>query len=268
MNEVQSNKHAWSQVSEDHYHAFKERYAQDAHHLSSVIVNELGDLSGKRILHLQCNTGADTIALAKRGAAHVVGVDLVPQNVLFAQRLADDLGVKNVSFIESDIMTLMNIHHDTYDLVFTSEGAIGWLPDLDVWAKTIRHCLKPTGHFYAFDSHPVLLMFDETKLKDDITEVKYPYFGKVPECSDSIGGYASPEKHGVEAYFWNYTVGDLINKLTDVGLHIEFFHEFPELFYDLGGMVESPINGLMTYPHNPNRYPLSFSLLASVYPGR
>jgi len=236
--------------------------------LNAVIAQELGDLSGKSIIHLQCNTGADTIALAKLGAAHVVGVDLVPQNVLFAQRLADDLGIKNVSFIESDIMTLMGIHHDTYDVVFTSEGAIGWLPDLSVWAKTIRHQLKPNGRFYAFDSHPVLLMLDEEKLKDDVTEVKYPYFGKIPDCSDSIGGYASPEKHGVKAYFWNYTVGDLINQLTNAGLHIEFFHEFPELFYDLGGMVDSPIDGLMTYPHNPNRIPLSFSLLASVYPGR
>jgi hypothetical protein len=68
MNEVQSNKHAWSQVSEDHYHAFKARYAHDTHHLSAVIVDELGDLTGKRILHLQCNTGADTIALAKLGS--------------------------------------------------------------------------------------------------------------------------------------------------------------------------------------------------------
>lgn len=72
---------------------------------------------------------------------------------------------------------------------------------------------------------------DEQKLANNIMEVKYPYFGKEPDVDDSIGGYASEPKHGVKAYFWMYTVSDLINSLTSAGLHIQYFNEFKENFF-------------------------------------
>jgi len=134
MKEIESNKHAWGQISEDHYSHFKKTLLDGSHRLNKYIQSNLGDLSGKKIIHLQCKTGADTILLARMGAS-AVGVDLVPDNILYAQKLANDLGVSNVSFIESDIMEFMDKHNEKYDIVFVSEGAIGWLPDLIKWAK-------------------------------------------------------------------------------------------------------------------------------------
>ncbi len=61
MIEVDSNKHAWSQVSQDHYVSFKKSLLDGSHKFNKYIQNELGDLSGKKIIHLQCNTGADPI---------------------------------------------------------------------------------------------------------------------------------------------------------------------------------------------------------------
>lgn len=78
-----------------------------------------------------------------------------------------------------------------YDVAFTSEGVLGWLPDLRVWARHIRARLRPGGFLYVFDSHPFQLMFDESKLKDDVYDLRYPYFGREPDVDDSIGGYAS-----------------------------------------------------------------------------
>lgn len=86
MKEIESNKHAWGQVSEDHYKSFKSSLQNGTHQLNKYIKTELGDLSGKKIIHLQCNTGADTILLAKMGA-NVVGVDLVPDNIVYAKNL-------------------------------------------------------------------------------------------------------------------------------------------------------------------------------------
>ena len=151
MKEIESNKHAWSQVSQDHYNHFKTALPDGSHQFNKHILNELGDLTGKSIIHLQCNTGADTILLAKMGAS-AVGVDLVPDNILYAQKLAEVLGVSNVSFIESDIMEFMEKHNEKYDVVFVSEGAIGWLPDLTKWGRTIKHLLKDDGYFYIFRS--------------------------------------------------------------------------------------------------------------------
>jgi len=262
MSEIESNKHAWGQISEDHYHAFKKLLLDGSHRLNKYILSELGDISGKSVVHLQCNTGADTILLTKLGAS-AVGVDLVPDNILYARKLAEDLGVENINFIESDIMQFMEKHNEKYDIVFVSEGAIGWLPDLNKWGKTIRHLLKDSGFFYIFENHPIFMMFDTEKLPENITEIKYPYFGKKPDVDDTIGGYASESKHGVKSYFWMHTISDIINSLTSAGLKIEYFNEFSENFFDAGGSTKVD-NGLWNYDFNDNKFPMSFSLKATV----
>ena len=263
--EIAENKHAWGQLSESHYHTFKQRFADGTHQLNPHILAEIGDLTGKRVIHLQCNTGADTILLARLGAAEVVGVDLVPDNIRFATQLAADLGVSNVRFVESDIMKIMDLILGKFDVVFTSEGALGWLPDLGYWGRAIRNLLDDDGYLYAFEGHPIYLMFDEGKLAQGEVAIKYPYFERQPDLSESIGGYAGDSVSGVRAHFWMYQISDLINSLTDAGLHINYFHEFVEQFFDPGGAV--PVGpGLYNYPFNTGLFPQSFSLKATVYP--
>lgn len=80
MDKVEQNKRAWSLLSEAHYHHYKRRFEEDRYQLNLIVQRELGDISGKKLLHLQCNTGADSIVLAKMGAV-VTGVDLVPDNI-------------------------------------------------------------------------------------------------------------------------------------------------------------------------------------------
>jgi len=264
MNEIESNKHAWGKVSENHYFHFKKALLEGSHKFNKYIQSELGELKGKKIIHLQCNTGADTILLANMGASAVVGVDLVPDNIKYAKKLADDLGVSNTNFIESDIMEFMEKHNEKYDVVFVSEGAIGWLPDLMKWGETVRHLLKDDGFFYIFDGHPTYLMFDEGELSKGITKIKYPYFSETPDIDNSIGGYASETKYEVESYFWMFKISDVINSLVSAGMHIEFFHEFRENFFDPGG-CKSVGNGLYNYDFNQDLFPMSFSLKATVY---
>jgi hypothetical protein len=160
---------------------------------------------------------------------------------------------------------LADIHDEKYDIVFTSEGVLGWLPDLQVWARTVRKLLRDDGFLYVFDSHPFYLSFDESKLDKQIYEIKYPYFGKTPDIEDTIGGYASEVKHGVKAYFWMHPISELINSLANAGLHIEFFNEYSENFFDSGNMKPSEKTGLYQYEYNIDKYPMSYSLKASVY---
>jgi len=263
MKEIESNKHAWGQISEGHYHHFKKLLLDGTYKLNKYIQNELGDLSGKKIIHLQCNTGADTILLAKMGATSVVGVDLVPDNILYAKKLANDLNMDNMNFIESDILELIEKHDEKYDVVFVSEGSVCWIPDLIKWGKTIRHLLKDNGFFYVFDNHPFFLAMNWEKSSDNIIEIQCPYFGKEPDIEDSIGGYASAWKDGVKAYSWIFTVSDIINSLASAGLHIEYFNEYRENFFNAGGM-DNVGSGLWNYGYNNDKFPMSFSLKASV----
>jgi SAM-dependent methyltransferase len=261
MKEIEANKKAWGLLSKDQYERFKGELQNNDSSLGVIIEKELGNITGKTLIHLQCNTGADSIKLARKGAI-VTGVDLVPENIFYAKKLAHDCHITNIEFIESDIMELQEKHTTKYDIVFTSEGAIGWLPDLRKWAQTIRKLLKDDGFFYILDSHPFFLMFDESQFKNNELCLKYPYFIKDPEYNDIIGGYASYPKKG-ENYFWMYTVSEIINSLIHAGLTIEYFNEYDCLYYNNGGM-EKDNEEKWHYPFFDGKIPFEFSLKARV----
>jgi len=261
MNEVEVNKKAWGLLSKDHYDNFKKCIQEGKHKLNAIIEEELGDILGKSIIHLQCNTGADTIALVKKGAI-VTGVDLVPDNIFYAKKLSQELGIKNIDFIESDIMELKEKHDKKYDMVFTSEGVLVWLPDLNKWAETIKHLLKDNGVLYVMDSHPFYMTFDEEKLVQNKLEIKYPYFLRETEHGETIGGYASDVKEA-KTCEWMYRVSDIINSLAKAGLTIEYFNEHDSLFFNVGGM-EDRNNGLYHFPYFDKKLPFTFSLKARL----
>lgn len=259
--ETDANRAAWAKLAEAHYAHYRQQLSQRHSLLNRIITAELGPVAGKRVIHLQCNTGADTVSLARLGA-QVTGVDIVPDNVAYARLLAAECGVPAARFVVSDVMELKDTHHERYDIVFTSEGAIGWLPDLKVWAETIAGLLSEGGFFYAFDSHPFQLIFNEETMRDGRLDLRYPYFSREPDRSETIGGYAS-EPARAENYFWNYTVADLVNSLIAAGLTLDFFHEHDVLYFDIGGMQEVE-PGLYRYPFHKGALPYSFSLRATL----
>ena len=261
MKEIEANKEAWGLLAKDHYEYCKKALQENKMSLSKFIEEELGDISGKTIIHLQCNAGADSILLAKKGAI-VTGVDLVPDNIFYAKKMSKELGVENIDFIESDIMKLKEKHNKKYDIVFTSEGVLCWLPDLNRWAETIKHLLKKNGFFYVLDGHPFFMAFDEEKLRENKVEIKYPYFIREPECNEEIFGYFSENKKG-DNYNWMYKVSDIINSLVKAGLTIECFNEHDSLYFNLGGM-ENCGNGHFHYPFFDKKIPFTFSLKARL----
>ncbi|MFW6287580.1 MAG: class I SAM-dependent methyltransferase [bacterium] len=259
MYEIDANKKAWSLLSKDHYEHYKKILEENRYEFNPIVLDELGDISGKKVLHLQCNTGADSIMLAKMGAV-VTGVDLVPENIYYAEKMADKLDIENINFIESDIMVLMEKHRDKYDIVLTSDGAVGWIPDLKKWAETIKFFLKDDGYFYMHDYHPFHLVFDEDELDRGVLSVKYPYFKDDPDLDNYIGGYASEAKES-ENYFWLYKVSDLINSLSSAGLFVEYIHEYDRAVEGMAGR-ERDENDLMYYPEFEGGLPLTMSLKA------
>src|SRR5690606_20725019 len=116
------------------------------------------NLKDKKVLHLQCHFGQDSISLARLGAS-VVGVDLSDKAIEQAQHIAQELNA-DARFICCDIYDLPKHLNEQFDIVFTSYGTIGWLPDLDKWASVIHHFLKPGGQFIFAEFHPVVWMFD------------------------------------------------------------------------------------------------------------
>ena len=188
--------------------------------LKDIELNGLGDVQGKTVLHLQCHFGMDSLSLARMGAK-LVGVDLSDTAIQEAKKLNNDLGL-DADFICSNVYDLENHLDEKFDIVFTSYGVIGWLPDLNKWAEIIAHFLKPGGFFYMAEFHPVVWMLDE-----DFQKVKYYYHNQELITIDAQGTYANLDAdiQGKE-YSWNHGISEVLNALIGHGLQLKFFNEF------------------------------------------
>lgn len=187
--------------------------------LDPVVTEALGDVAGKRVLHLQCHFGMDTLALARRGA-HVTGLDFSPNAIAAAQALAARMAC-DAHFVVADVLTADL--GERFDLVFSSWGAIGWLPDLRQWAATVARHLAPGGRFVLVEGHPILWMMGETYPP----AVTYPYAVGAPIVEEAKDGtYAAPGARVPHPnYGWNHALSEVIGVLLAEGLRLVRFEE-------------------------------------------
>src|SRR5918992_1340625 len=122
-------------------------------------IDEVGDVLGKKLLHLQCHFGIDTLSWARLGAIPT-GVDYSERAVALARSVAGELGL-DARFVLSNVYDLPGVLDERFEVVYTSRGVIGWLPDLDRWAQVIAHLLEPGGIFYMTEGHPILWTLDD-----------------------------------------------------------------------------------------------------------
>src|SRR5215468_5975082 len=132
-------------------------------HLHEIEENELGDVRGLRVLHLQCHFGCDSLTLAQRGA-EVVGIDFSRSAIEAARKLTAELGLTaRARFVEADLYEAPAAVAEpaSFDRVFVTWGAITWLPDIARWARVVAHFLKPGASLYLAEGHPAALVFDD-----------------------------------------------------------------------------------------------------------
>ncbi len=188
--------------------------------LNDIELNEIGDVNGKSLLHLQCHFGLDTMSWSRLGA-NVTGVDFSDEAIRVAQAINDELNL-GTRFICSNVYDLSDHLTEQFDIVFTSYGVIGWLPDLDKWAEIINNHLKPGGVFYMAEFHPVVWMFD-----DDFKGFAYSYFNRQVIEIDQQSTYADKEADfNQKEYSWNHPLSEVIQALLGKGLQIELLNEY------------------------------------------
>ncbi len=189
--------------------------------LQSIELSEVGEVRGKKLLHLQCHFGQDTLSWARLGA-EVTGCDLSDKAIEVARQLATELDLP-AHFVRCNVLDLRDHLQGEFDIVFTSYGTIGWLPDLEPWAAVVSHFVQQGGFFYIADFHPVLWMMD-----DNMEQLKYPYHNAGVIETESTGSYA--DRHAdirYKEYGWNHSLSAIINSLIRHGLRIEFLNEYP-----------------------------------------
>lgn len=228
--------------------------------LDPLILDEIGDVSGKRLLHLQCHFGLDTLSLAREGA-EVTGLDFSPKAIAAAERLAREAGIE-ARFICARVDEAPEKAGTGYDMVFSSWGVLMWLPDLRIWARNIATCLAPGGTFYLAEAHPMLWTFDdEAERPEDNYRAVRDYFLEGPQRWDNAHDYAEPEvtlTH-FQSNEWQHTLGEVVTALAEAGLRIDFLHEHDRLVWPgLPCLVRQ--GDYFVAPEGKPRLPLSYSV--------
>ena len=252
------NKQTWNKRAEEH--AKSEFYELDSFLQGASVLNPLdlellGDIKGKKVLHLQCHFGMDTLSLARLGA-EVTGVDFSDVAIKKAKELAEETGLK-AEFICCDIVDLPNHLNGEFDIVFTSYGVITWLPDLHSWGKVIEHFLSASGHLLMIEFHPILWMFDE-----EYKTIKYPYSSKeIYRGYES--SYTGEPGEKLEIINWMYGLADIVEALIGNSLKITSFREYDYSPYNLFNMYTADDDGKYRIKGKEKLFPLLFSLTAT-----
>ncbi len=255
----ETNKQTWDKKVD--VHAKSDFYDIEAFRkgktsLKRYELEALGNVSGKSLLHLQCHFGQDTLSWSRMGA-QCTGVDLSEKGIELAKQLNVEIG-QNAEFICCNVLDTSKHVKDQFDIVFTSYGVIGWLPDLKPWAKIIAERLKPGGTFYMVEFHPIVWMFDYLEEK---RIMKYGYHQKNVIYEEYEGTYADTNSNMIsKEYGWNHGLGEVVSSLTEAGLRIQYLEEHDQTPYEIfPGLIEKEKGMFET---KDKLYPLIFAIKA------
>jgi len=258
---LKANLEAWNQMARIHagsrgYKLAEFKAGQNV--LKPIELREVGDVRGKSLLHMQCHFGLDTMSWARMGAK-VTGVDFSDEAIKLARSISGELKIP-ARFVQSNIYDAPEVVHEQFDIVFTSYGALCWLPDIARWAQVAASFVKPGGFFYMAEFHPLTQMSRNdaasTKLEFEIS-----YFHTAMREDPPGPDYSDHAKIVSETHQWMYRIGDVVSALAAAGLRIEYLHEFAECIYQHFPFMKQSSDGLWHIEGDP--IPTIFSIKAT-----
>jgi SAM-dependent methyltransferase len=235
------------------------RAGEDALH--AIEAAEIGDISGKRALHLQCHIGRDTLCLARRGAV-VTGLDFSGVALAFARRLAEETGLK-ADFVQGRVEEAAQLAPGPFDLVFATWGTLCWLPDLGVWARVIAAVLASGGELYCADSHPGFNLLD-ARAGELVPTFDFQTPPDRPlEFVNATTYTGDPTiMTNQSSREWIHSLSEILGALIDAGLTITMFREHEVLPWQAVPILVPTSDRLWRLPDGHPRLPLSFSVRA------
>lgn len=270
---IERTRRSWNVATRNH-NAHKGDQAARLREGQELLFDEelalLGELAGKRLVHLQCNSGQDSLCLARRGAA-VTGVDYSDEAIAFARELSRRSGI-SAEFEHAEVVSWMHASEARFELAFCSYGVTGWLPDLRAWAAGVHRILAPGGRLVYVEFHPLVWSFGaELRLTGD------DYFSRAPFV-DPVGDYVAasgtalaaehdapaPGRNDEPAVSWQWTLADVVDAIVGAGLELEHLREYPHAngCRVIDGLVAEPGTRRWIWPPGVARLPLMFGIAA------
>ena len=243
------------------------RFVEDPEFLSAVVrfdLPRLGDISGRRGVHLQCHIGTDTISLARLGA-RMTGLDLSPRSLEQARLLSERAG-PHAEFVEAELYEAVAVlGKEAFEFVFTGIGALCWLPSVGRWANAVADLLVPDGRLFLREGHPMLWALEDER-PDGLLVAEYPYFEREePTIFDSPGTYVQTDvtfTHTV-THEWNHGLGEIVTALLEAGMELTMLVEHDSVPWEaLPGQMTQIDLGEWRLTDRPWRLPHSYTLQA------
>lgn len=263
---IASNRALWDEWTTIHVESAYdvEGFRRGHNRIAGHELEEIGDVRGRTLLHLQCHFGLETLSWARLGA-RVTGVDFSPRAIATARSLADELELP-ARFIESDVYRLPDVLDEVFDVVYTANGVLGWLPDIGRWGELVARYVRPGGRFYVLEVHPVVQALADEDVGPGELRLGYPYWEHAePIAVPTHGSYAdrSARVGTPVEYGWDHGLGEIVTALASAGLRIEALREYPFLNWSIPFLVAAD-DGTYRLPTDAGgELPLMFSILAT-----
>jgi SAM-dependent methyltransferase len=275
----EQNRVSWNAVvgaHESHRGDLSRFFSEGGSTLFQEECDLLGKLEGRSLVHLQCNSGGDSISLTRLGAT-VTGVDVSDEAVSSARDLAEKTGIR-ATFERADVYDWLeeaSREGRRFDVAFASYGVICWLPDLRIWAGGIAGILNPGGCFVLIDFHPAADIFD--RAWNHVND--YPSGGEPLLLDRGVGDYVGASGGGLTpagfvegvrdfenpegCYLFRWGLGEVVTALAEAGLRITALEEYPYANGErkFAGMRELPGKRMVPPEHIPT-VPLMYGIRA------
>jgi SAM-dependent methyltransferase len=162
--------------------------------LPPIVRATLGDLTKRRVLHLEAGDGEGAAQLAELGAVVTAVDDSVERLDAARERWP------SVLWVQGDATGVpAELRRRRFDLVYSPEGVLAQLADLEAWSKGIVGVLHERGELLMYDEHPV------AECVDRLLRWNLDYFG--------------------EAGLWR--LGQVVTAVGRAGLKVEALEEYP-----------------------------------------
>jgi SAM-dependent methyltransferase len=260
--ELEANRKAWDAVVAAHAASGfydVEGFLAGGCTLDPVEIELAGELRGRRLLHLQCHFGMDTLSWARRGA-RVAGLDFSPAAIAKARELALRAGL-DAEFRVGDACEVMPDWAEAFDIVYTGGGALCWLPDLEAWAGAVVAQLRPGGRLLLRDFHPLAAMLGEEQVGGRV-ELKYPYFSAGGPLRFDDGLQYAAATPPAETWEWPHGLAEILQALLSAGLRLEAVREHAECSWRALEYLEQGADGRWRHPGLRGGLPLMLSVVA------
>jgi SAM-dependent methyltransferase len=169
----------------------------------------LGDVRGRTVMEVGCGAAMCSRWLAARGA-HPVAFDISAGMLRHARAGAAQTGL-SVPLVQADAQHLP-FRDDSFDVAFTSFGAIAFVADSARVMREVARVLKPAGRWVFSTTHPIRWAFPDDPGPAGLT-ASMPYWDRTPYVEHGVDGSATYVEH-------HRTLGDRIREISAAGMRL------------------------------------------------